>query len=226
VRSRIRGIASWTRALARSSAVPLLVALVLGWHSFPVGGEGARAPALDPVAANVRTAKALIAALEREDLEVIQARLSDEIQLVLPLAPDGNNDPTHVDQFAGRQAVRNLLWRTFLAYRRIAFVDGVITPSSDGQVIFVEARGDFLTLDGRSYRNVYLIKLVFNDVGAVTRIEEWTNPVTAALIWGFPLSAVPTQRSIAVGTSGIGRQPADQTQSADDLPLRAARPTS
>jgi ketosteroid isomerase-like protein len=102
--------------------------------------------------------------------------------------------------------VRNLMWRTFLAYRRIAFVDSVITPSSDGQVIFVEARGDFLTLDGRSYRNVYLIKLVFDDVGAVTRIEEWTNPVTAALIWGFPLSAIPTQGSIAVGTSGTSRQ--------------------
>jgi ketosteroid isomerase-like protein len=226
VRSRVLGTASWTRALARSSAVPLLVALVLGWHSLPAGGQGAGAPALDPVAVNVRTTKALIAALEREDLEGIQARLSDEIQLVLPLAPDGNNDPTHVDQFAGRQAFRNLMWRTFLAYRRIAFVDSVITPSSDGQVIFVEARGDFLTLDGRSYRNVYLIKLVFDDVGAVTRIEEWTNPVTAALTWGFPLSARPTQRSITVGTSGTGRQATEQTQSTGDRPLRAARPTS
>jgi ketosteroid isomerase-like protein len=193
---------------------------------LPAGGQGAPDPTLDPVAANVRTTKALIDGLEREDLEVIQARLSDEIQLVLPLAPDGNNDPTHVDQFAGRQAVRNLLWRTFLAYRRIAFVDSVITPSSDGQVIFVEARGDFLTLDGRSYRNVYLIKLVFDDVGAVTRIEEWTNPVTAALTWGFPLSALPTQRSVAVGTSGTDRQAIEQTQTGGDRPLPAERPTS
>jgi ketosteroid isomerase-like protein len=188
--------------LARSSAVPLIAVLVLGWHSFPAGGQGARAPALDAVAANVRTTQALIAALEREDLDVILTRLTEEVQLVLPLAPDGNNEPTHIDRFAGRQAVRNLLWRTFLAYRRIAFVDSVITPSSDGQVIFVEARGDFLTLDGRSYRNVYLIKLVFDDAGAVTRIEEWTNPVTAALTWGFPFSPLPTQRPIAAGTSG------------------------
>ena len=135
----------------------------------------------------------------------ILPRLTEEVQLVLPLAPDGNNEPTHIDRFAGRQAVRNLLWRTFLAYRRIAFVDSVITPSSDGQVIFVEARGDFLTLDGRSYRNVYLIKLVFDDAGAVTRIEEWTNPVTAALTWGFPFSPLTTQGPIAAGTSGAGR---------------------
>jgi ketosteroid isomerase-like protein len=187
--------------LARSSAVPLLVALVLGSHSFPAGGQGARAPALDPVAANVRTTQALIAALEREDLDVILARLTEEVQLVLPLAPDGNNEPTHVDRFTGRQAVRNLLWRTFLAYRRVDFVDSVITPSSDGGVVFVEARGDFLTLDGRSYRNVYLIKLVFDDAGAVTRIEEWTNPVTAALTWGFSLSGLPPQPPIAAGTS-------------------------
>jgi ketosteroid isomerase-like protein len=191
--------------LARSSAVPLIAVLVLGWHSFPAGGQGARAPALDAVAANVRTTQALIAALEREDLDVILTRLTEEVQLVLPLAPDGNNEPTHIDRFAGRQAVRSLLWRTFLAYRRIAFVDSVITPSSDGQVIFVEARGDFLTLDGRSYRNVYLIKLIFDDAGAVTRIEEWTNPVTAALTWGFPFSPLTTQRPIAAGTSDAGR---------------------
>jgi ketosteroid isomerase-like protein len=205
VRFRVPDTASWTRGLARSSAVPLLVALVLGSHSFPAGGQGARAPALDPVAANVRTTQALIAALEREDLDVILARLTEEVQLVLPLAPDGNNEPTHVDRFTGRHAVRNLLWRTFLAYRRVDFVDSVITPSSDGGVVFVEARGDFLTLDGRSYRNVYLIKLVFDDAGAVTRIEEWTNPVTAALTWGFSLSGLPPQPPIAAGTSDVDR---------------------
>jgi ketosteroid isomerase-like protein len=207
VRSRILVTASWswTRALARSSAVPLIVVLVLGWHSSPASGQGAHAPKLDAVAANVRTTQALVAALEREDLDVILPRLTEEVQLVLPLAPDGNNEPTHIDRFAGRQAVRNLLWRTFLAYRRIAFVDSVITPSSDGQVIFVEARGDFLTLDGRSYRNVYLIKLVFDDAGAVTRIEEWTNPVTAALTWGFSFSPLTTQGPMAAGTSGASR---------------------
>jgi ketosteroid isomerase-like protein len=156
------------------------------------------------VADNVRSAEALIAALEHENLESILAGMDEEVTLVLPLAPDGNNDPTHVDRFEGRQAVRNLLWRTFLAYRRISFVDSVITPSSDGRVIFVEARGDFLTLDGRSYRNVYLIKLVFDDVGAVTGIEEWTNPVTASLTWGFPIGAIPMERPAPVGSSGAG----------------------
>jgi ketosteroid isomerase-like protein len=189
VRSRIPGAASWTRVLARSSAVPLLVALVLGGHSFPAGGQGAPAPEPDPVAANVRTTEALIAALEHEEMDVILAKLAEEVDVVLPLGSDGNNDPTHIDRFAGRQATRMMLWRTFLAYRQIDFVDDVITPSSDGRVIFVEARGDFVTLDGRPYRNVYLIKLVFDDAGAVTRIEEWTNPVTAALTWDFPLEA-------------------------------------
>ena len=66
MRSSDLGTSSWIRALARSSAVPLLVALILGWHSYPAGGQGARAPALDAVAANVRTTETLIAALERE----------------------------------------------------------------------------------------------------------------------------------------------------------------
>jgi ketosteroid isomerase-like protein len=195
---------SWTRALARSSAVPLLVALVIGGQSLPVGGQGARAREPDATVSNVRTTEALIAALEHENLDAILAKLAEEVDVVLPLAPDGNNDPTHVDRFAGRQAVRAMLWRTFLAYRRIAFIDDVITPSSDGRVIFVETRGDFVTLDGRPYRNAYLIKLVFDDAGAVTRIEEWTNPVTAAQTWGFSLKELPTPPPIAAGSSGAG----------------------
>jgi ketosteroid isomerase-like protein len=207
-RNQGAGTTSWTRALVRSSAVPLLVALVLAGYRFTADGHDANTPApaavTHSVADNVRTTEALIDSLEREDLEAILAGMSDEVRLVLPLAPDGNNDPTHIDRFEGRRAVRSLLWRTFLAYRRITFVDSVITPSSDGRVVFVEARGDFLTLDGRSYRNVYLMKLVFDDAGAVTGIEEWTNPVTASLTWGFPIGAHPMQRSTPGGSSGAG----------------------
>jgi ketosteroid isomerase-like protein len=192
----------------RSSAVPLLVALVLAGYRFTAGGQGAHAPIPDAaahsVAGNVRTTEALIADLEHKDLQAILARLAEEVKLVLPLAPDGNNDPTHIDRFEGRQAVRGLLWRTFLAYRRITFVDSDITPSSDGRVIFVETRGDFLTLDGRSYRNVYLIKLVFDDAGAITGIEEWTNPVTASLTWGFPIGADSKLRPTPEGSSSPG----------------------
>jgi len=190
--------------VARSSAVPLLVALVVGGHSFPAGGQGASAPEPDAVVTNVRTAEALIAALEHENLDAILARLAEDVDVALALAPDGNNDPTHIDRFAGRQATRAMLWRTFFAYRQIDFVDDVITPSSDGRVVFVEARGDFVTLDGRPYRNVYLIKLVFDDAGAVTRIEEWTNPVTAAQTWGFSLETLPTPPPTAAGASGAG----------------------
>jgi ketosteroid isomerase-like protein len=203
VHSRVARTASWTRIVARSAAVPLLAVLVLVVHSFPAGGQEGRPQLADAVAHNVRTAEVLVAALEHEDLEAILARLAEEVTLVLPLAPDGNNDSANIDRFAGRESVRGALWRTFLAYRRIAFVDSVITPSRDGQVIFVEARGDFLTLDGRPYRNVYLIKLVFDDAGAVTRIEEWTNPVTASLTWGFSLGPHPAPPTISTGSSDV-----------------------
>lgn len=148
---------------------------------------------------NVRTAEVLLAALEHEDLEAIVSRLDPEVVLVLPLAPDGDNTPGNVDRFAGREAVRSALWRNFIAYKRIAFVDEVITPSADGRVIFMEAQGQFETLHGRPYRNVYLIKMVFNEVGAVILIEEWTNPVTASMTWGFPLGSATIPRFTAVG---------------------------
>jgi hypothetical protein len=71
------GVTSWARALVRSSAVPLLVALILAGYRFSAGGVGVHVPGseatLDPVAGNARTTEALIAALEQEDLETILA---------------------------------------------------------------------------------------------------------------------------------------------------------
>jgi ketosteroid isomerase-like protein len=178
----------------------LLGMVVLSRQELPVGARVAPGPARDTVVENTRTARALIAALEQKDMGAILARLAEDVTFVLPLAPDGDNDPSRVDRFIGRDAVRALLWRDFAAYRRIAFVDGALTPSADGRTIFVEARGQFLTRDGRPYRNVYLIKLVFDDAGTVSRIEEWTNPVTASLIWGFPLGPVPTAEVSPAGS--------------------------
>lgn len=153
----------------------------------------------DAITGNARTAEALLTALENEDLESILDALAPEVVLVLPLAPDGNNAARNVDRFDGKEAIHSALQRNFLAYKRIAFTDAVLTASANGRVVFVEARGDFETLHGRPYRNVYLIKLVFDDAGAITLIEEWTNPVTASMTWGFPLGSSTVPHFTAVG---------------------------
>lgn len=161
--------------------------------------QSAPASTFAPVVENARTAEVLLLALERKDLDAIMLHLAPEVALVLPLAPDGDNTPANVDRFDGRDAVRAALRRNFAAYKRIAFVEPVFTPSADGRVVFVEARGRFDTVHGRPYRNVYLIKLVFDDAGAITRIDEWANPVTASMTWGFPLGTAAVPRFTAIG---------------------------
>jgi ketosteroid isomerase-like protein len=178
--------------ISASSGAGFVITVQAADHSKPAGRPAAFAD-------NVQTTEALLTALEHKDLEAIVGRLAPEVVLVLPLAPDGDNDPRNVDRFEGREAVRSALWRNFVAYKRIAFVNKVITPSADGRVIFVEAQGQFETVHGRPYHNVYLIKVVFNEAGAVTRIEEWTNPVTASMTWGFPLGSAAVPRFTAVG---------------------------
>jgi ketosteroid isomerase-like protein len=181
----------------------LLIIFVLDGPTVMLTGQAAEHSAStssrDALVDNVRTVEALLAALENEDLEAVLGHLAADVDLVLPLAPDGDNDPRNVDRYEGREAVRSALWRNFVAYKRIAFVDKVITPSADGRIIFVEAHGQFETLHGRPYHNVYLIKLVFNEAGTVTRIAEWTNPVTASMTWGFPLGSAAVPRFTAVG---------------------------
>jgi ketosteroid isomerase-like protein len=173
--------------------VSLLVVFVPAAPGLMTMGQASDTSTLDnsgdASADNVATVEALIAALEDEDLAAIVGRLAADAVLILPLSPDGDNATANIHRFEGREAVRSALWWNFLAYKRIVFEDEVITPSADGRVIFVEARGEFETLHGRPYRNVYLIKLVFNEAGAITWIEEWTNPVTASMTWGYPLGA-------------------------------------
>ena len=80
--------------------------LILSEHILSEAVEAWEQPywATRYTAEQVHNTAALIAALERERLDAILARLAEDVAIVHPLAPDGNNDPTHIDRFAGRRA--------------------------------------------------------------------------------------------------------------------------
>ena len=67
--------------------------------------------------------------------------------------------------------------------RSARFIDRRITVSADGATTFVQARGDFLTTDGRPYRNVYVFRFDWR-AGTIVSWEEYANPMT--IIRTFP----------------------------------------
>jgi ketosteroid isomerase-like protein len=63
------------------------------------------------------------------------------------------------------------------------FVDRRITASADEPTTFVQTNGDFVTADGRPYRNVYVFRFDWRD-GKIATWEEYANPIT--IIRTFP----------------------------------------
>ncbi len=49
--------------------------------------------------------------------------------------------------------------------------------SADGATTFVQTRGDFLTIDSRPYRNVYVVRFDWLD-DKIVSWEEYANPIT------------------------------------------------
>ncbi len=63
------------------------------------------------------------------------------------------------------------------------FIDRRITASADEPTTFVQTNGDFITADGRPYRNVYVFRFDWRD-GKIESWEEYANPIT--IIRTFP----------------------------------------
>ena len=83
----------------------------------------------------------------------------------------------------GRDAFGSHLGSISGLMRSARFIDRRITVSADRATIFVQTRGDFLTLDSRPYRNVYVFRFDWRD-GKIVSWEEYANPM--AIIRAFP----------------------------------------
>jgi ketosteroid isomerase-like protein len=92
--------------------------------------------------------------------------------------PDDDNTPAR-----GREAFGSRLSAIGRLTRSARFVDRRITASADEPTTFVQTNGDFVTADGRPYRNVYVFRFDWRD-GKIATWEEYANPIT--IIRTFP----------------------------------------
>ena len=89
--------------------------------------------------------------------------------------------------FDGQAAVLKNLERLIDTMARAVLVDKQFTVSDDGQVVFMEAKGDLVQMEtSTAYNNVYIFKFTFKD-GKIAKIIEYTNPITVAKFRGRPI---------------------------------------
>ncbi len=118
--------------------------------------------------------------LEAGDRAGVAGMLDDQIVWSAPMSfgSAGDGEPAR-----GLRAVGSRLASISGLMRSARFIDRRITASADAATTFVQARGDFVTADGRPYQNVYVFRFDWRD-GKIVSWEEYANPMT--IIRTFP----------------------------------------
>jgi ketosteroid isomerase-like protein len=118
--------------------------------------------------------------LEAADQAGMAEILDDQIVWSTPMSSGGAGDS---EPSRGRKAFASRLGSISALMRSARFTDRRITASADNTTTFVQARGDFVTADGRPYQNVYVFRFDWRD-GKIISWEEYANPIT--IIRAFP----------------------------------------
>jgi len=118
--------------------------------------------------------------LEAGDRAGIAEMLDDQIVWSTPMSSGRAQDS---EPARGREAFGSQLGSISGLMRSAKFIDRRITASADTTTTFVQTNGDFVTADGRPYRNVYVFRFDWRD-GKITSWEEYANPIT--IISAFP----------------------------------------
>ena len=133
-------------------------------------------PTADLVAATNR----FLNLLESGDRAGVADMLDDEIVWSAPMSVGGGGDG---EPARGREAFGARLGSIAALQRSARFIDRRITAAADAITTFVQTKGDFVTADGRPYRNVYVFRFDWRD-GKIVSWEEYANPIT--IIRTFP----------------------------------------
>ena len=123
-------------------------------------------------------------ALQAKDKQAIFAIIADDFILEVPLNVSGTNDFS--DSWRGLEAANANYDTTFRIIEDLVYVELEFTPGRDPNVAFAEGLGVMTMANGRPYRNRYIFRFEARD-GKLSRIREYTNPVTSAVAFGLPL---------------------------------------
>jgi ketosteroid isomerase-like protein len=119
----------------------------------------------------------------QKDLDGIRTLMADDIVIELPFSESGVTDDGHFRVYRGI-AECVAFWAA--AFEAEGETDGMrgceLTFSADGRVAFLESRAVLTMANGRTYRNRYVVRYVF-DKGKVAHVREYYNPIQSA--YGF-----------------------------------------
>ena len=122
---------------------------------------------------------------EKHDLEGLKVLFADNVVYTFPLPASGAQENWFV--YDGKGATVEYQRKTLDAFSQLKMRDMQLTAGIDGNTVFVESKGDYVSKEGKPYNNVYIFKFVL-EKGKIVKVFEYANPVTYALLVGLPIA--------------------------------------
>ena len=134
---------------------------------------------------NLQAVKTFFDGLEHHELSDVEPLLAPNVIEIVPFSNTGSPKPWRT--YDGKEAVFGYLNAIIKNFSQTVLLEKQFTVSGDGNVVFMEAKGDLIhAASGAAYNNLYVFKFTFVD-GQIVHISEYANPVPFALLTGTPL---------------------------------------
>jgi ketosteroid isomerase-like protein len=125
----------------------------------------------------------LFAAYEAMDYDALMRIYSRDATIALPFHPLGRTEDSDIRRVTGEKELADFLIPGLAKMKSVRYDIEDISTTQDGSRVFVEARGDFVTDDGKSYRNRYIFRLDIEGDHVVLQ-KEYFNVATSNAVFG------------------------------------------
>ena len=131
----------------------------------------------------VAITRRLFDAYEAMDFNALMEIYSDDAVIELPFHPQGKTEDSDIRRVKGTAELTDFLIPGLAKMESVRYDIEDISVTDDGSRVFVEARGDFVTDEGKSYRNRYIFRLDLRGENVV-RQKEYFNVATSNAVFG------------------------------------------
>ena len=131
----------------------------------------------------VAITRRLFDAYEAMDFNALMEIYSDDAVIELPFHPQGKTEDSDIRRVKGTAELTDFLIPGLAKMESVRYDIEDISVTDDGARVFVEARGDFVTDEGKSYRNRYIFRLDLRGENVV-RQKEYFNVATSNAVFG------------------------------------------
>jgi ketosteroid isomerase-like protein len=124
----------------------------------------------------------LFEAYEAKDYDALMEIYSKDAVIELPFNSSGKTEDNDIRRIKGEAELKAFLVPGLARYRSIRYDIEDMSITNSASRVFVEARGDFITADGKPYRNRYVFRLDLRGE-SVIRQKEYFNVATVKSVF-------------------------------------------